>query len=217
LGKAESGTEGVCVESEVPAKRSPSPQPIIPTNQKLQQPQVAPDLSLLTDFGLHVSITWMQTHELAFERINLAAIEFRFPQRANHVQNVECPPALFRFQFLKRSNPSILCANLGRRGRLATCDYRNSRIQWNRAKKDVASLPAGAARIGTKRSSLSLRRLRHAATGIQALERHLLGETESSAESFLPLFHPRHGDDYLGGEEQEQPAHLQLQTDEGPQ
>src|SRR5271169_5059574 len=100
----------------------------------------------------------MEARELAFERVNVAEIEFRFSQRAHHVQDIERPPALFRSQFFKRPNSSVLCANIGRGGGLSTCDYRNSRIQWNRAEKNVATDPAGAARIGTKRLSLFDRR-----------------------------------------------------------
>src|SRR5690242_16131737 len=58
------------------------------------------------------------------------------------------------------------------------------------------------------------RRLRHAAARLQAPQRYLLGKAQSSSQSLLPLFHPRHRDHHLGRQKRQVAPHLPLQIDE---
>src|SRR5258708_1766805 len=61
------------------------------------------------------------------------------------------------------------------------------------------------------------RRLRHAATRLQAPQRHVLGQAQSASQSFLPLLHPRHRNHHLGRQKLQVAPHLPLQADEGNQ
>src|SRR3989442_9801846 len=53
----------------------------------------------------------------------------------------------------------------------------------------------------------------HAATGFQNLERHCLGETESSAESLVPVSYSLDRNNSLGGQKRKKQAHVQLSGD----